>query len=124
MKKTFCDCCGDEMTGCESVFRTNDKRPENTIPDLGSNIPVKVELRVFTTVSGEFDICERCKWRAVDRIDPRPTVQTPPRKLRLIPPTRSEVTEAADGAGFNSPVLVSNLCNFVTLLLKNARYEE
>lgn len=77
MRKTFCDCCGKEMTdqivGSASAFRNVNHRPQHQINDLGNGIPVKVELNVICTLADPTDICDECKWKAVDRIDPRPT---------------------------------------------------
>lgn len=72
MKKTFCDCCGNEMPQGDPLIKAF-RGPKPTVT-MGNDVTVTVDLSVDPIRrNGEHvDICGNCSWLAIDRIDPRP----------------------------------------------------
>lgn len=78
MKKTFCDCCGnqfDPVTEPESIA-INKSHTGVLIGHNGGEtrvVEVTVGLAVIASDEAEeADICGTCRWSAIDKIDPRP----------------------------------------------------
>jgi hypothetical protein len=78
MKKTFCDCCGAEVTKAEISASGGTLRVVRWKFQPGNaGTSLLVSLKVQVSITPEqfdecVDLCDRCRWTILDSIDPRP----------------------------------------------------
>jgi hypothetical protein len=86
MKKIFCDCCGSEFKYDDQLAAVNGKPNSaraggtqqsgwDVVADLAISF-TKVRVAGTTSGSDHVDLCGECRWKMIDKLDPRPKGQT------------------------------------------------